>query len=128
MNKAIYLERKTFSRYDGNRCLVYLNEEVIENYVPEDAPEGFTPMTAYAYTGPEPDGGTLIDATDDKRDTLINGMIRSIYTQSEEDAIKTHQILLLTDPTIVKAQEYASEWAKFNTDREYAKTIVDSWL
>lgn len=128
MDKAIYLERKTFSRYDGGRCLVYLNEEVIENYVPEDAPDGFKPVTAYAYTGTEPDGGTLIDAPDDSRDTLINGMIRSIYTQSEEDAIKTHQLIVLTNPDTDKAQEYASEWAKFNVDREYAKSLVDSWL
>lgn len=128
MDKAIYLERRTFSRYDGGRCLVYLNEEVIENYVPEDAPDGFKPVTAYAYTGTEPDGGTLIDAPDDSRDTLINGMIRSIYTQSEEDAIKTHQLIVLTNPDTDKAQEYASEWAKFNIDREYAKNLVDSWL
>lgn len=107
---------------------MYLNEEVIENYVPEDAPDGFKPVTAYAYTGTEPDGGTLIDAPDDSRDTLINGMIRSIYTQSEEDAIKTHQLIVLTNPDTDKAQEYASEWAKFNIDREYAKNLVDSWL
>lgn len=107
---------------------MYLNEEVIENYVPEDAPDGFKPVTAYAYTGTEPDGGTLIDAADNSRDTLINGLIRSIYTQSEEDAIKTHQLIVLTNPDTDKTQEYASEWAKFNVDREYAKSLVDSWL
>ena len=67
MNRKIYLERMTFSRYDGGRCLVYLNEEKIENHVPADAPEGFRPVTAYAYTGPEDDGGTLIEAADEDR-------------------------------------------------------------
>lgn len=128
MNRKIYLERMTFSRYDGGRCLVYLNEEKIENHVPADAPEGFKPVTAYAYTGPEDDGGTLIEAADESRDALINGVIRSLYSQTEEDAIKTHQILALTNPGHDKAADYASEWARFNIDREEAIRTVDSWF
>lgn len=128
MNRQIYLRPMTFSRYDAKRCLVYLNEEVIENHVPEDAPDDFMPVTAYAYTGTEPDGGTLIDAADDSRDSLVNGIIRNRYTQSEEDAIKTHQIELLKDASIEKASEYEAEWAEFNAVREMAKATVDSWL
>ena len=118
----------TFSRYDAKRCLVYLNEEVIDNHVPEDVPEDFKPVTAYAYTGTEEDGGTLIMATDDTRDSLVNGIIRTRYSQSEEDAIKTHQIELLKDATIAKAADYEAEWAEFNAVREMAKTTVDGWL
>jgi hypothetical protein len=118
----------TFSRYNAGQCLVYLNEEVIDEYVPEDAPEGFKPVTAYAYTGTEPDGGTLINATDDSRDALVNGIIRSRYSQSEEDAIKTHQIIRLSDPDHENAAEYAGEWAAFNTARKNAIKTVNSWL
>ena len=120
----------TFSRYDANRCLVYLNEEVIDNHVPEDAPEDFKPVTAYAYTGTEADGGTLIDAADDSRDSLVNGIIRSRYSQSEEDAIKTHQIELLKNPQTFseKAADYEEEWVEFNAVREMAKATVDGWL
>ena len=130
MNRQIYLRPMTFSRYDANRCLVYLNEEVIDNHVPEDAPEDFKPVTAYAYTGTEADGGTLIDAADDSRDSLVNGIIRSRYSQSEEDAIKTHQIELLKNPQTFseKAADYEEEWVEFNAVREMAKATVDGWL
>ena len=130
MNRQIYLRPMTFSRFDSKRCLVYLNEEVIDNHVPEDAPEDFAPITAYAYTGSEADGGTLIDAADDSRDSLVNGIIRSRYSQSAEDAIKTHQIELLKNPQsfMEKASEYEAEWIEFNAVREMAKATVDGWL
>lgn len=128
MNRAIYYRPMTFSRFNDTQCLVYLNEEVIDKYIPEDAPEDFEPVTAYAYTGTETDGGTLIDAADDSRDSLINGIIRSHYSQTEEDAVKTHQIIRLSDPNCDKSDEYASEWAAFNVERENAITVVDSWL
>jgi hypothetical protein len=118
----------TFSRYNDTQFLVYLNEEVIDKYVPEDAPEDFEPVTAYAYTGTEADGGTLISAADDSRDSLINGILRTRYSQTEEDAIKTHQIIRLSDPNCEKADEYANEWNVFNVEREYAIQVVDTWL
>lgn len=130
MNKAIYTEPRTFEKYDDKRYMVYLNQEIIPDYVPEvmqseQVPE---PITAYVYTGTEVDGGTLIETTSSDRDSLINGIIRSRYTQSEEDAIKTHQIELLKNATIDKAADYEAEWAEFNTVREMAKATVDGWL
>ena len=129
MNKrVVYLERKSYVRFDENHCLVYLNEEVLDKYVPEDAPKGFKPCTAYAYSGPESDGGTLIDCKEVTRDELINGIIRSEYSQTAEDAIKTHQLLLIQEPMCAKAEEYQSEWAKFKVEREHAISVVDEWL
>ena len=64
--RAIYTERKTFVKYDDNHYLLYLNEEVLENHVPEGhggEPEP-EPRVAYAYTGTCEDGGTLIEAAD----------------------------------------------------------------
>ena len=130
MNKAIYTEPRTFEKYDNTRFMVYLNQEVIPDYVPEvfESDNKPAPVTAYSYTGTEVDGGTLIEATSPDRDSLINGIIRSRYTQSEEDAIKTHQIELLKDAGIAKAAEYEVEWAEFNAVREMAKATVDGWL
>ena len=128
--RAIYLKPRTFERYDNRRYMVYLNEEVIDNYIPEvrEGEKQPKPVTAYAYTGTEPDGGTLIEATSADRDSLINGIIRSRYTQSEEDAIKTHQIELLKNSTIEKAAQYEQEWEEFNNLRQSAKAVVDGWL
>jgi hypothetical protein len=130
MNRVIYTERKTFARYDASRYVTYLNEEVVEDYVPDTMPgeEPADPVKAYAYTGPEKDGGTLIEATAEDRDSLINGIIRSQYTQSEEDAIKTHQIILLKTPDCEKAEDYAAEWETFNAARENAIRTVDGWF
>lgn len=130
MNRVIYTERKTLVRYDDNHYMVYLNEEVIEGYVPEvregeEAPEH---VTGYAYTGIEPDGGTLIAAGDMSRDSLINGIIRSCYSQTEEDAIKTHQIELLRGGNTSKADSYEAEWEAFNAFRTEAIATIDRWL
>jgi hypothetical protein len=132
MNRKIYPYRLTFVRYDDARCLVYLNEEVIENYVPEEgttqetAPE---PFTAYAYTGTELDGGTLIEAASSDRDSLINGIIRTRYSQSEEDAIKTHRLMALSgDGDEADNDKYAAEWREFLQFRTSAIAIVDKWL
>lgn len=130
MNEVIYKEPRTFEKYDETHFIAYLNENIIPDYVPEvangeSAPE---PVTGYSYQGPMADGGTLIEAKTADRDSLINGIIRSRYTQTEEDAIKTHQIQVLKDPSIEKAQEYNDEWALFNEIRETAIRLVDRWL
>lgn len=130
MKTAIYTERRTFEKYDDTHYIVYMGEQIIPGYVP-DTVEGQpapNPVTGYSYTGTETDGGTLIVSADADRDSLINGIIRSRYTQTEEDAIKTHQIELLKDATITKADEYEEEWDTFNVFRTSAISIVDGWL
>ena len=128
MGRSIYLERMSFSRYDDRHVIAYLNEEEVADYVPEDAPEDFAPVMAYAYTGTESDGGTLIEAADDSRDSLVNGIIRTRYSQTEEDAIKTHQIIRLSEPDNAKSSDYETEWSEFNGFRTLAISTVDSWL
>lgn len=130
MNRVIYFDKRTFEKYDNTRYIVYLNEEILEDYIPEvmEGQSTPAPVTAFAYTGPVKDGGTLIEATSADRDSLINGIIRSRYSQSEEDAIKTHQIELLKDDSIEKAAQYEQEWKEFNTIRDIAKQTVDCWL
>jgi hypothetical protein len=132
MYRVIYTEEKTLTKYDDTRVIVYLNPETIEGYVPEnEGTEGEAtaePVTAYAYTGTEEDGGTLIVAKADDRDSVINGIIRSRYSQSREDSIKTHQLLLLMNTAGEKAVEYAAEWDEFNDFRRKAILTVDGWF
>ena len=128
MGRSIYLERMSFSRYDDRHVIAYLNEEEVADYVPEDAPEDFAPVMAYAYTGTESDGGTLIEAAYDSRASLVNGIIRTRYSQTEEDAIKTHQIIRLSEPDNAKSSDYETEWSEFNGFRTLAISTVDSWL
>ena len=68
MYKGIYAEKKTFSKFDNEHYLCYLNEQR-EEYSPEpDARSGevtepvSAPILGYAYTGSMADGGTLIEA------------------------------------------------------------------
>lgn len=118
----------TFTPYDEAHVIAYLNEEVIDGFIPDDGDPMASPVTAYAYSGPEADGGTLLAASSTDRDTLINAVLRSMYSQSQEDAIKTHQLLAIEDPYCPQAAEYASEWAKFKIDRTSAIALVDKWL
>ena len=66
MYKVSYIGRKNFVKFDDKHYLLYLNEEQAEvkNEETGDAVQG------YAYTGSQPDGGTLVEAkdvTDDNR-------------------------------------------------------------
>ena len=129
MNTAIYTEKRTFEKFDEHRYIVYLNEVVVPDYVlpsMNDTPQ--EPVTGYSYTGSERDGGTLIEATSDDRESLINGIIRTRYSQTEEDAIKTHQIELLKGNVVEKTEEYETEWNMFNEFRTNAIQTVDKWL
>jgi hypothetical protein len=142
MKRSIYSERRTLQRYDSQHVIAYLNEEVLEDYTPQSSESAagetaVTPDTGtyYAYSGTEADGGTIIEAlltgrpTAADRDTLINGVIRTRYSQSEEDAIKTHQLLLVTgSATERKQQAYAEEWQAFCAWREEAIAVVDGWI
>lgn len=119
------------TKYDGAHFLCYLNEKPA-TYKPD---ENSDPIDGFSYTGPMPDGGTLIDCDEWNRDKLINGIIRSKYLQTEEDAIKTHQIQLLQAKAGMeigalpddKAAEYMNEWNEFQTFRQNAINLVNSW-
>ena len=132
MNRVIYTERKTFGKYDDKHFIGYLNEEIIPDYVPEvmDGQPVPEPTTGYAYQGPMADGGTLIEAAEADRDSLINGIIRCRFTQSEEDAVKTHRLQVIGGEIAdeEKVAEYNQEWTDFNNVRKVAKEYVARWL
>ena len=57
MNRAIYLDRRKFDKFDDNHFIVYLNEETIPEHIPEvmDGQPEPEPCMAYAYSGTEKD-------------------------------------------------------------------------
>lgn len=93
MNKAIYLDRRKFDKFDDNHFIVYLNEETIPEYVPEvmeGQPEP-EPCMAYAYSGSEKDGGTIIEATSAQYDEFVAGLVRLRFSQNQVEAILCNQ-------------------------------------
>lgn len=131
--KAKYRDRRTFEKFDDGHYAVFLNEK--EKMVPITTGMGnedqeVEQVPGFEYDGTEKDGSTLIVAENSDRDSLINGIIRSRYSQTSEDAVKTHRLQLIggeiTDDD--KKAEYEAEWSAFNNFRESAIATVDSWL
>lgn len=93
METVTYLQRKKYEKFDDDTFLVYLNEEVKENFVPEsrEGEEPAEPCTAYAYTGPEKDGGTLIEAKKAIYDDFVSGLVRLKFNQAKVEAILLNQ-------------------------------------
>lgn len=93
MNRAIYLDRRKFDKFDDNHFIVYLNEETIPEYVPEvmDGQPEPEPCTAYAYSGSEKDGGTIIEATSAQYDDFVAGLVRLKFSQNQVEAILCNQ-------------------------------------
>lgn len=123
MNKCVYRERRTYEKYDSAHIIGYLNETVVKNYIPETEENGETktPFDGYQYEGTEKDGGTIMEcAKPGDRNDMINAVIRTQYSISEELAIHRH----VSDD----AASYADEWKKYDEFCEKAKNIVDSWL
>ncbi len=128
---AVYPQAMRPSRYDGAHFLCYLNGSDAD-YQPDEDSE---PVPGIAYSGDLEDGGTLIECDEWNRDKLINGLIRDRYLQTEEDAIKTHQIQLLQagagieggEISEAKKAEYIQEWKDFQAYRQEVIALVDSW-
>ncbi len=93
MNRAIYLDRRKFDKFDDNHFIVYLNEETIPEYVPEvmDGQPEPEPCMAYAYSGSEKDGGTIIEATSAQYDDFVAGLVRLKFSQNQVEAILCNQ-------------------------------------
>lgn len=129
--KKVYLNPQRPTHYDGAHFIVYLNARPAQY----QADENSEPVEGVEYTGTMEDGGTLIDCDEWNRDKLINGIIRTKYLQTEEDAIKTHQIQLLQAKAGLeegslseeKQTEYMHEWADFQAFRQEAIDLVNSW-
>lgn len=129
--KKIYTEKKTYSKYDDKHYLIYLDEEVIQDYVPEDNTTDSAPadsVTAYAYTGDFPDGGTMIEAEDASYDMFVSGLIRKKYTVDAESAIQSNMIVALSDPKNDRAIDFENEWNEFQEYRLLCKSQASNFF
>ena len=131
-HRIVHTEKKTYNKYDTDHYLLYLGEEILDNYIPGDIPEDSElkslPITGYAYTGDQPDGGTLIQANESTYEAFVDGLIRNRYTQSEVEAIQANTLLSLTDPGNVRAEEFRQEWAAYQEYREKCKADAKAIL
>lgn len=93
MNRAIYLDRRKYDKFDDSHFIVYLNEETIPDYVPEVMEGQLQPeaCSAYAYSGLEKDGGTIIEATSAQYDDFVAGLVRLKFSQNQVEAILCNQ-------------------------------------
>lgn len=128
MNRRVYQERRTYQRYDAAHIIGYLNEERLENYVPkeetasEDKKSPKPWEVAYAYTGTESDGGTVMqcDKQDDYGD-IANAIIRTRYSASQELAIQRHAIN-------GDYEENPKEFEEYNAWCQYAVKTAKDWI
>ncbi len=106
-----------FLKYSDGKIIAFLNEEVVEDFVEQ---EGEDPKKGYKYTGTEPDGGTILDCKDHtNRDDVINAIVRSKYSETQEFSILRHHQL---DPVT-----YDDEWTQYNSFVESAKQLYKKW-
>lgn len=119
MYKVSYIGRKNFVKFDDKHYLLYLNEEQAEvkNEETGDAVQG------YAYTGSQPDGGTLVEAkdvTDDnRRAKFVAGLIGTEYDIDS-------QIAILANGT--DTDQHAEELKAFEENRRTVKTMIDELI
>lgn len=129
IHTAVYPRAMRPSQYDGAHFLCYLFGTEAEYKADEDS----EPVPGVSYSGELEDGGILIECDEWNRDKLINGIIRLRYLQTEEDAIKTHRLQLLSAKVGIgdlpedKAEEYAAEWDAFEAFRNEAIAEVNAW-
>ena len=127
MNKVYYPTQKTFVKYDEEHFLLYLNEEIVEDYLPENAEEDTAPFTAYAYSGTEPDGSTKIKATEATYPQFVTGLIRTEYSADAVEAIMLNYQSYSGEevgPNGAKNKEIRLEWEDLNDFRQECKDAV----
>ena len=127
MNRKVYQEARTFLVYDAQHIIGYLGEEELKDYVvpgtgttEEDEPVIWP--TAYAYTGPESDGGTIMPCSNPENyGEVANAIIRSRYSESQELAIQRHAI---NGDYAESGQEYED----YNDWCQQSVTIARKWV
>lgn len=124
MYKGIYAEKKTFSKFDNEHYLCYLNEQR-EEYSPEPVS---APILGYAYTGSMADGGTLIEAREATYDEFVSGLIRTRYSASRVEAIQSNRMIAFVNPEHERASEFISEWDDFQSYREQCKEQANALI
>ena len=111
-------QRQSYMKYDNSHYILFLHEQEDEQINEQgEKIKGFT------YTGPRPDGSTLIEATgvtpENIRGKFIAGLIGTQYSYDD-------QIALLANGE--DSEEHSKELANFMKARNDAKKAVDELL
>ena len=115
--RFVYGYQQTFTKYDDGHINAFLNEEIVNDFKPTEDSE---PTVGYAYTGTGKDGGTILECADaSNRDDVINAIIRSKFSATEEFSIHRHHLI---DP-----DNYVEEWETYNDFVEQAKELYKKW-
>ncbi|MFA5649981.1 MAG: hypothetical protein WC914_02430 [Proteiniphilum sp.] len=114
-----YPEKKKYTKYDNDRYLLYLNEELVTRENEEGDEE-----SGFSYTGNFEDGGTIINATEPTYDQFVSGLIRTRYSADQVEAI----ILNHQSGDIDRADEFQQELDELNSFRQECKDAIASLL
>ena len=126
MIRQIYFEQKAFVKYDENHYLLYLNEEIIPDYVPESmSGHKEEPTTAYAYTGDFTDGGTMIEAKVATYDAFVSGLVRKKYSADRVEAITLNKLSGNEERSVEFEREFKTLEAYRQVCKEYAKSVLN---
>lgn len=124
MKKVYYPAKKTFVKFDDEHFLLYLNEEIKENYLPENAEPDAEPFTAYGYSGTEEDGSTKIKATEATYEQFVSGLIRTGYSADDVEAIILNVQTVASD----RALEFQQKMSDLNDFRQDCKDEISLLL
>jgi hypothetical protein len=126
-----YSTQKTFEKYDSGHYMLYLGETEVE-YTPghdqgiDEQPA--EPVQGYAYTGDQPDGGTLIEAKEAGYGAFVAGLLRKRYTADDVEAVQANALIALKDKSNAKAAQYKQEFDEYNAYRAQCKEDVKKVL
>lgn len=91
METRIYSQRKFYEKLNANHFALFLNEEIVENFIPEDddsnSSNSIAPFTAYKYTGTSQDGSTVVESTSDSIDDIRTALFRLKYSNGSSENI-----------------------------------------
>lgn len=118
MYKQFYTEKKTYTKYDNEHYILYLNE--VEAQREED---GAT-ISGYEYSGDFGDGGTMIKATEATYDQFVSGLIRTRYSADQVEAI----LLNIQSDNVERMAEFQRELDTLDAFREECKGIANSLI
>jgi hypothetical protein len=118
----MYTKKRTYEKYDEGRFILYLNEQEVE-FIPGagGSSEPAEPVQGYAYTGDQPDGGTLIEAKEARYGDFVAGLIRKRYTADAVEAVQANMLFALKNKNDTKAGQYKVEFDEYEAYRAACK-------
>jgi hypothetical protein len=128
-----YQAKRTYEKYDEKHYMLYLNEQQSE-YTPEhsrginEQPTEPELVKGFAYTGDQPDGGTLIEAKEATYGDFVAGLLRKQYTADAVEAIQANALIALKDKNIAQAAQYKAEFDEYNAYRVKCKADAKTAL